>query len=113
MYSVELYDRVRRTCHVEGMSRREAARILGIDRKTVSKISVQAVPPGDWRSKTPSRPKLDAFTGIIDQILADDKSKIKKQRHTAKRIHARLRPSHRNCVSPAGQWTSTGSQVAS
>ena len=28
MYRVELYARVRRACHVEGMSIREAARVL-------------------------------------------------------------------------------------
>ena len=30
MYSVELYARVRHTCHVEGMSIREAARAFGV-----------------------------------------------------------------------------------
>lgn len=94
MYSVELYNRVRRACHVDGMSRREAARLFGIDRKTVSKILQHAVPPGYRRSKAPARPKLDPFIPVIDQILEDDKNKIKKQRHTAKRIHARLRDEH-------------------
>lgn len=94
MYSVELYNRVRRACHVDGMSRREAARLFGIDRKTVSKILQHSVPPGYRRRKVPARPKLDPFIPIIDQILEDDKSKIKKQRHTAKRIHARLRDEH-------------------
>lgn len=84
MYSVELNTRVRRACHVEGMSRREAARLFGIDRKTVSKILQHSVPPGYRRSKSPARPKLDPFIPIIDQILEDDKSKLKKQRHTAK-----------------------------
>ena len=42
----------------------------------------------------PARPKLDAFVAIIDQILEEDKSRIKKQRHTAKRIHERLRDEH-------------------
>ena len=32
-----------------------------------------------------------AFTGIIDQILREDQSRPKKQRHTAKRIGERLR----------------------
>ena len=91
---MELYNRVRRACHVDGMSRREAARLFGIDRKTVSKILQHSVPPGYRRSKEPARPKLDPFIPIIDQILEDDKSKIKKQRHTAKRIHARLRDEH-------------------
>ena len=79
MYSVELYNRVRFACHVQGMSKREAARLFGIDRKTVAKILQHSVPPGYRRRKPPSRPKLDAFTGIIDKILEDDKSKIKKQ----------------------------------
>ena len=37
------------------------------------------------------RPKLDPFTGIVDQILIDDQERPKKQRHTAKRIFDRLR----------------------
>lgn len=94
MYSVELYSRVRRACHVEGMSQRATARHFGIDRKTVAKILKHAVPPGYQRTQSPFRPKLDAFIPIIDQILEEDKARIKKQRHTAKRIHARLRDEH-------------------
>jgi hypothetical protein len=40
------------------------------------------------------RPKLDAWTGTIDQILERDKPEGKKQRHTAKRIFERLRDEH-------------------
>ena len=94
MYSVELYGRVRRACHVDGMSEREAARQFGIDRKTVSKILKHSMPPGYRREGPPVRPKLDPFVGIIDQILEEDKSRIKKQRHTAKRIYERLRDEH-------------------
>ena len=94
MYTVELYGRVRRACHVAGMSARAAAQHFGIDRKTVSKILKHSVPPGYRRERAPSRPKLDPFIGIIDQILEDDKRVIKKQRHTSKRIHARLRDEH-------------------
>ncbi len=39
MYGVELYQRVRRACHVEGMSIREAARVFGLHRDTVRKLS--------------------------------------------------------------------------
>ena len=77
---MELYNRVRRVCHVEGMSRREAARLFGIDRKTVTKILQHSVPPGYRRSKAPARPKLDPFIPIINQILEEDKARIKKQR---------------------------------
>ena len=94
MYSVELYGRVRRACHVDGMSERAAGRFFGIDRKTVSKILKHSVPPGYRREGPPVRPKLDPFIGIIDQILAEDKARLKKQRHTAKRIYERLRDEH-------------------
>lgn len=61
IYSVELYNRVRRACHVEGMSEREAGRKFGIDRKTVSKILKHSVPPGYQRKVPPQRPKLDSI----------------------------------------------------
>lgn len=94
MYAVDLYRRVRHACHVDGMSKSEAARLFGIDRKTVAKILKHSVPPGYRRSKPPARPKLDPFIAIVDQILVDDKSQLKKQRHTAKRIFERLRDEH-------------------
>lgn len=94
MYSVELYARVRRACHVEGLSERAAARLFGIDRKTVSKILKHSVPPGYRRSKPPVRPKLDPFLPIIDQILEADRALPKKQRHTAQRIFERVRDEH-------------------
>jgi len=94
MKPVELYARVRHACHVEGMSQREAARRFGIDPKTVAKMLRHAVPPGYRRTKAPTRPRLDAFTAIIDQILISDRSAPPKQRHTAKRIHDRLRAEH-------------------
>lgn len=94
MYSVDLYSRVRRACHVEGMSKSEAARVFNIDRKTVGKILEHSVPPGYRRSKPPARPKLDEFIPIIDQILEADRALPKKQRHTATRIFERLRDEH-------------------
>jgi transposase len=94
MKPVELYARVRHACHVEGLSQREAARRFGIDPKTVAKMLRHAVPPGYRRTKPPVRPKLDAFTAIIDQILEADHPAPAKQRHTAKRIHDRPRAEH-------------------
>src|ERR671932_1674891 len=94
MKQVELYARVRRAVQVEGMSRREAAREFGIDPKTVAKMLRFSVPPGYRRSKPPVRPKLDAFTGVIDRILEEDRGRPRKQRHTARRIFQRLRAEH-------------------
>ena len=91
MYSVDVYLRVRRAVMVEGMSIREASRVFGLHRDTVSKMLVYSVPPGYRRKSPPRRPKLEAFTGIIDRILDGDHRVAKKQRHTAKRIFERLR----------------------
>ena len=79
---------------IDGLSRREAARRYGIDPRTVAKMLAFSVPPGYRRSRPPARPKLDAFTGIIDAILTADEARPKKQRHTAKRIFERLRDEH-------------------
>src|SRR5271170_1004967 len=94
MKGVELYGQVRRAVYVEGLSRREAARRFGIDPRTVAKMLAFSVPPGCRRGRPPARPKLDAFTGVIDQILEEDKSRPAKQRHTSKRIFERLRDEH-------------------
>jgi len=91
---VELYGRVRHAVLVDGMSRWEAARIFGINRRTVEKMLRFSIPPGYRRDKAIRRPKLDAYTGIIDQILEADKLVPKKQRHTSKRIFERLRDEH-------------------
>ena len=50
MKSVDLYGRVRRAVLIDGMSRREAARIFGIDRRTVDKILKFSLPPGYRRT---------------------------------------------------------------
>ena len=94
MKQLDLYGRVRHAVLIGGMSRREAARVFGIDPRTVAKMLAYSVPPGYRRTKPAYRPKLDAFTGIIGQILEADKLVHKKQRHTSKRIFERLRDEH-------------------
>lgn len=93
MYTdMDLYAKVRRAVMVDAMSERAAARNFGISRKTVNKMVNHTVPPGYQRKDRPVAPKLGAFVGIIDQILQDGRDVLKKQRHTAQRIFARLRP---------------------
>ena len=91
---MEFYAEVRRSVYVEGLSERAAARRFGLARDTVRKMLRYRVPPGYRRAQPVRRPKLDAFTGVIDQILSDDQHRPKKQRHTAKRICERLRAEH-------------------
>jgi transposase len=91
---VEVYARIRRAVQVDGMSIREAAREFGLSRKTIRKMLQFSLPPGYQRKKPVARPKLGPWLGIIDQILADDQTQPKKQRHTAKRIFDRLKAEH-------------------
>jgi len=81
---VEVYARIRRAVQVDGMSLRQASREFGLARKTIRKMLAYSVPPGYERKKPVRRPKLGPWLGVIDQILEDDKSQPKKQRHTAK-----------------------------
>ena len=76
---------------VEGISIREASRVFGLHRDTVRKMVAYSVPPGYRRRRPPRKPKLEPFTGVIGRILEEDLRVPKKQRHTAKRIFARLR----------------------
>jgi transposase len=94
MYTVELYARVRRAVLVEGRSRRAVAREFGLARKTVEKMLEYSLPPGYRRRKPVRRPKLGPWLGVIDAILADDRSRPARQRHTARRIFERLKDEH-------------------
>jgi hypothetical protein len=76
------------------MSIRQAAREFGLTRKRIRKMLTDAVPPGYERKQPVKRPKLARGWAFIDQILEDDKSQPKKQRHTAKWIWDRLKAEH-------------------
>ena len=95
MYRVDVYLPVRRAVMVEGMSIREAARVFGLHRDTVRKMLAYSAPPG-YRRQTPARgPKLEPYTGVIDQIL---------ERTTASPGSSATLPS----LSMHGSGTSTG-----
>jgi transposase len=94
MFKVELYGRVRRAVLVDGLSQRAVAREFGISRKSVRKMVAFSVPPGYRREQPVARPKLDAFVGVIDAMLEEDKTRPAKQRHTAKRVWERLKEEH-------------------
>ena len=94
MFAVEVYAAVRRFVFVEGHSQREAARVFGLSRETVSKMCRFSLPPGYVRTKPVTKPKLGALIPVIDAILEADQTAPVKQRHTAKRIFERLRDEH-------------------
>jgi transposase len=94
MFSVEVYAAVRRFVFVDGNSRREAARVFGLSRETVTKMCRFSLPPGYTRMVPVVKPKLGALLAVIDAILEADGGAPVKQRHTAKRIFERLRDEH-------------------
>ena len=110
---MELYRKVRLACR-DGMSERAAARHFGISRESVRKMLEFSVPPGYRRTAPMRRPKLDGFTGFIDEWLRGDrKDEHRKQKHTAKRIFERLRDEHGFTGGlPAAVEVSTGCSVA-
>ena len=94
MFAVEVYAAVRQFVFSDGNSRREASRVFGLSRETVSKMCRFSLPPGYTRVKPVAKPKLGPLVPVIDAILAADVTAPAKQRHTAKRIFERLRDEH-------------------
>ncbi|TDE22950.1 IS21 family transposase [Actinomadura sp. 6K520] len=89
----ELFDLIRRDSWREGLSVRALARKYGVHRRLVREALTRPEPAP---RKTPVRrsPKLDPFKKIIDEWLRADLDAPKKQRHTTKRIYARLAAEH-------------------
>jgi hypothetical protein len=79
MYTVELYRRVRRAHYVEEKSISQVAREFNLHRHRFNKMLECSVPPRYQRQQPPLRPKLDPYTGIIDQILQSDQARPRKQ----------------------------------
>jgi len=85
---------VRREVLTGQLSKRAACRQYGLSWHTLAKMLAHDAPPGYRRVQPRRRPKLADFLPVIQQILTDDKSAPKKQRHTAWRIFERLREEH-------------------
>jgi len=90
---VELFARIRRDARVEGLSIRELSRRHRVSRETVRAALAQAEPSP---RKVPVRVavRLEAFKPAIDAMLVEDTTAPRKQRHTARRILARLADEH-------------------
>jgi transposase len=91
--TVDDYGAIRRA-HRDGMSIRQIARQFGHSRKTVRHALTHAEPHPEPLTRNRSALRLGPFHTIIDQILADDETAPRKQRHTAAQICRRLRDEH-------------------
>ena len=85
--------RIRELYFGQGRSLTEIARLMGLDwrtvRKYVDKEDFNVPPPVQDTDRHPS--KLDPFKPLINRWLEDDMKAPRKQRHTAKKIHKRLK----------------------
>ncbi len=90
---VELFAAIRRDERVEGLSIRELARRHGVHRRTVRAALVDAGPP-PRKASVRAAPRLDPYKAAVDEMLKAALSAPRKQRHTARRVHARLVEEH-------------------
>jgi transposase len=90
---VEQFAAIRRDHRVEGLSIRGLADRHHVHRRTVRQALESVIPPA---RKIPQRvaPRLDPFKPAIEAMLRSDLDAPKKQRHTARRILARLVDEH-------------------
>jgi transposase len=90
---VEQFAAIRRDHRIEELSVRALAKRHGVHRRTVRAALESAVPPA---RKVPLRvaPRLAPYRAAIDEMLRSDMDAPKKQRHTARRVLARLLDEH-------------------
>jgi len=86
-----VYEMARRSVLVEGKSVSEVSRELGLNWRTVKKMSEEPVPPGYRQRSARARPVLGPFLEKIEKMLAVDEEAPHKQHHTGQRIFERLR----------------------
>jgi transposase len=91
---VELFEQIRRDRDREGLSIHALARRHGVHRRTVRQALESALPPARRRPVGRPAPKLGEWRELVDSWLIADRDAPRKQRHTAKRIHERLRDEH-------------------
>jgi transposase len=90
---VEQFAAIRRDHRMEGLSIRSLADKHRVHRRTVRQALESAIPPP--RKPAPRiAPRLEPFKEAIDEMLRSDLDAPKKQRHTARRVLARLVDEH-------------------
>jgi hypothetical protein len=94
LVATELWGEIRRRVLTREIAKRQACRPHEFHWSTLKKILAHEEPPGYRRRRPRRRPTIEPVLPIIRQILTDDSTAQKKQRHTAHRIWQRLRDEH-------------------
>ena len=90
---VALFEAIRRDDRVERLSVRALSDKYRVHRRTVRQALSNAVPPGR-KTLVRAAPKLAPAKGLIDAMLMLDLTAPRKQRHTTRRVLARLVDEH-------------------
>jgi len=85
---------IRRLVLTEKKSKRAVCREFSLHWQTLEKILSHPEPPGYRQRQPRERPKLAPFLPLIHEILEQDQTAPRKQRHTLRRIFDRLRTEH-------------------
>ncbi|MDB6570429.1 helix-turn-helix domain-containing protein, partial [Bifidobacterium longum] len=86
---VSIQQRIR-ILDAQGVSWREIARRLGVSRDTVRKYATMEDCSPKPAVRKGRRSLTDAYSGTVDSWLFADRLMPRKQRHTARRVYARL-----------------------
>jgi transposase len=90
---VGLFEAIRRDRRQEDLSIRALATRYQVHRRTVRQALASPLPPPRKR-RCQAAPKLDPVKPLIDAMLREDLTAPRKQRHTARRVLARLVDEH-------------------
>lgn len=91
---LELFAQIRRDARVEELSIRALAEKYGVHRRTVRQALKKSATPPERKPRQGVAWRLEPFKAVIDEMLTADTSAPRKQRHTARRVLARLVQEH-------------------
>jgi transposase len=75
----------------DGKSARWISKEFGISRKTVSKYLAEADPPRYKLQNARAKPITGQWHEVVEEMLKEDETAPRKQRHTARRVFDRLK----------------------